>query len=129
MWAMWRIGLREAKPCHTARHRVPVRPVGCHRVVRVRDGDDARNERDVLVAESVRISLAVDSLMVMADDSGDLRVLVDIGEDSLADRRVLLHLAAFLECQSSGFLEQTGRESDLPDVVNEAGNERALLLF
>jgi hypothetical protein len=60
--------------------------------------------------------------MVVSDDLGDLSVILDLGENSLADLRVLFHLASLGEGQRAGLLEQAWRQADLPDVVNETAN-------
>src|SRR5205807_4540612 len=49
------------------RQRLPVRPVGRHRVEGVAAADDARAERDVLAGEPVRIAAAVPSLVAGPD--------------------------------------------------------------
>ena len=40
-----------------------------------------------------------------------------------------MHLPPLFKCQRTRLLEQTWRESDLPDVVNESAEMRQLLLF
>ena len=77
-----------------------------------------------VVDESVGVTLSVDALVVMADDRGDLRVLVDVRKDALPDRRVFLHLSALLEGERTRLFEQSGRKADLPDVVHEAAEVR-----
>ena len=77
----------------------------------------------------VGISHAVDALVMGAHDVGDLRVVVDVAEDPLADLGVLLHLPALLEGQRARFLEQAGRQPDLSDVVDEAAKVDELLLI
>ena len=62
----------------------------------------------------------------MADDRCDLRVLVHVSEDALADRRVLLHVAALLERERSRLLEKPGWQADLADVVNESAEVRLI---
>ena len=62
--------------------------------------------------------------MVMADDRCDLRVLVNVRENTLADRRVFLHLAPLLERERSGFLEKPGWQADLADVVHKSAEVR-----
>ncbi len=64
---------------------------------------------------------------MVANDGRDLRVLVDVAEDPLADRRVLLHLPTLVERERTGLLEETGREPDLADVVHEPAQVRVLL--
>ena len=63
------------------------------------------------------------------DDVRDLRVVVDVPEDPLADFGVLLHLPALLERQRPGLLEQARGEPDLADVVYEAAEVDELLLL
>ena len=65
-------------------------------------------------AQTIGIALAVDALVVVAHDRRDLRVLVDVREDSLADRGVLLHLTALLERQRAWLLEKPGGRPILP---------------
>src|SRR6266566_3834116 len=63
------------------------------------------------------------------DDIGDLRVVVDVTEDPLADLGVLFHLPALLERQGPGLLEQTSGETDLADVMYEATEVDELLFL
>ena len=65
---------------------------------------------------------------MVADDRGDLAVVVDVPENPLADGRVLLHLSAFFESEGSRLLEETDRQTDLPDVVNKSAEMDELLL-
>ena len=48
--------------------RGTVRAVARHRVERVRHGEDARRERDVVPAQPVRIPVSVPALVVVPDD-------------------------------------------------------------
>jgi hypothetical protein len=65
----------------------------------------------------------------MAYDGRDLRILSDVSEYALANRRMLLHLAALIQRQSAWLLEQAWRESDFPDVVHQAAEVCHLLDF
>ena len=62
--------------------------------------------------------------MVVADDRCNLRVLVHVSEDALADCRVLLHLTALLERECARLLEEAWRQTDLANVVHEATEVR-----
>jgi len=42
---------------------------------------------------------------------------------------VAFHLAALVEGEAPLLIEHRGRQTDLPDVVDEAGDIRALLLL
>ena len=67
--------------------------------------------------------------MVVPDDRCDLSVVLDVGKDALPDDRVLFHLDALLDSKRSRFLEKTIRETNLSDVVNEAGKVSETLLL
>ena len=81
----------------------------------------------VFLAKPVGVALTVDTLVVEAHDGRDLRVLVDVSEDALPDRRVLLHLPPLFERERSWLLEQAWRKPDLADVVDESAEIRMLL--
>ena len=83
----------------------------------------------VVAVQTVRIAHAVDPLVMGPDDVSDLRIVVDVAEDPLADLGVLLHLPALLEGQRPRLLEEAGRQADLADVVNEATEMDELLLL
>ena len=65
----------------------------------------------------------------MANDPGDLGVVIDLREDSFADLRVLFHPTSFLERQSTGLLKQSRRKPHLADVVDEPAQVSELLLL
>ena len=121
--------LRKTQTRYSTRKRVAVRPIGRHRVVGIGDRNDPRQQRNLVSAQSVRIAMAVDSLVVMADDVGDLLVIVDLAQDLLADLRVLLHLPPLLERQRPRLLEQPCGQPDLADVVDEPTKMRQSLLL
>src|SRR5204863_1123060 len=66
-------------------------------------------------------------LVMEANDLRHVCVRIDLHEDVLADRGMLLHLAALLERQRARLFEQAGRQTDLADVVDESA-EVCLLL-
>ena len=110
--------LREAETRYTAGHRISVRPTGCHGVVGIRNRNDSRHNRDLVSVEAVRVAIAVHPLVMVAYDSGDLGVVVNLAENALANRRMLLHPTALLESERSGLLQKSGGESYLADVVH-----------
>jgi hypothetical protein len=65
---------------------------------------------------------------MVADDLGDFLVVLDLREDSLADRGMLLHLSTLVEREGASFFEEARRQSDLSNVVNEP-SEMGELLF
>jgi hypothetical protein len=120
--------LGKPQSSHTAWHRISVRTIRCHRVVCVRYSNDPRQERDVLLDHLVRIPEPIDPLVMMPDNSSDLSVVIDFRQDALPNRRVLLHLSAFVKGQGSSLLKKTCGETDLSDVVDEAAEVRQPLL-
>src|SRR5437870_103188 len=64
----------------------------------------------------------------MANNRGDLAVVIDFLKDSFADRRVLLHLPAFIERKRPRFLKEPCGKANLPDVVHETTKVHELLL-
>ena len=49
--------------------------------------------------DAVGIAHAIDALVMRPDDVGDLRVVLDIPQDPLADLGVLLHQSALVKGQ------------------------------
>jgi hypothetical protein len=90
-------GLSHSKPRYLASHRVTIRALRSHRVVGVGDRNDPRKQRDLFANKTIRIATAVNPLVVMPDDAGYLRVILNIGKDALADYGVLLHLSALFK--------------------------------
>jgi hypothetical protein len=118
--------LGETKPGDPTGHRVAVGTIRRHRVVCVRHCDDSRQERDLLIGDTVRVSAAVDAFVVVPDDCGDLAVDLDFREDALSNLGMALHLSALLEGECSRFLQHASRQPDLSDVVYESGEMRLL---
>ena len=79
-------------------------------------------------ADTVRIAVAVEPLVMVTHDRSDLGVVVDLRKNPLADLRVPLHEATLLKRECAWLLEQPGRKPDLADVVNEPGHMSQLLL-
>src|SRR5919199_1587 len=84
--------LGESQSRDSARHCIPIRPIRRHRVVRVGNRNDSRDEGNLVAAKAVRVTVTVDTLVVMADDPRDLGVILDLPQNALANARVRLHL-------------------------------------
>src|SRR5215207_5663117 len=67
--------------------------------------------------------------MMMAHDARDLGIVINVSENPLADCGMFLHLAALIEGEGPGLLEQPRRESNLSDVMHEPTQVRKTLLF
>ena len=102
-------GLSQAKPCDPRWHPIAVRAVGRHRVVSVRHSNDPRQEWNPLALNAVRVTLAVDALMMMANNGRDVVVCVDLTENPFADHRVILHYPPLFERERSLLAEKARR--------------------
>ena len=77
----------EGSDCPSVTEPFPILAGEGHRVVRVADADDPRQERNVVACQTVRISAAIDAFMMPAHDRADVgkhRRLLD--EDLASDR-------------------------------------------
>ena len=99
-----------------------IRPPRAHDIEGVDHRDDASTERDLLAAETVGVTRAVEMLVVMPDDQPDVLPGVDVRENRRADLRVGLHHLAFLGGQRLRLAQQCFGDRDLADVV-ETGAE------
>ena len=99
--------------------RRAVRPVVDHGVVRIRDGDDPRAERDLGAAQAVRVAAAVEALVVVQDDRDRLPQARGLLEDDLADARVLPDRLPLGVRQRRRLVEDLVRDRDLAQVVEQ----------
>ena len=72
--------------------------------------------------------MAIDPLVVMANNSRDLLVALHFGQNSLADYGVLLHPPTLVKREGTWLLQQAGRKANLSDVVEQATKMHKLLL-
>src|SRR5262249_26544411 len=98
-------------------------PVRRERVVDIRDGDDARAERNLVAGQAVRVAGAVPPLVVVTDHQGAAREEIERRDDLRADQRMLAHHRPFLGVAHAGLPEAALRDTDLADAV--AGAARA----
>jgi hypothetical protein len=101
----------------------PRRAVGARggdRVECVRDGDHARADRDVVAGEAVGVAGAVDALVVMADDRGQLAV-AERDHHRGAVSRVALDQRELGVGQVARLGQDRPRHVDLADVVHQRG--------
>jgi len=118
----------ELAQCLLARAGRAVRSVGRHRAVGVAGADDARDERDLLAGEAVRVAPAVPPLVARADEMADAaEETSDLLEHALALDRVGLDDRTLFRGQLARLGDDLGRDSDLADVVQERGQLRVSL--
>ena len=56
----------------------------------------------------------------MPNDLRNLGVVIDVGQNPLADHGVLFHLTAFVKSESTRLLKKSWRKPNLPNVVNKS---------
>ena len=105
--------------------RAPVDAVARHRLVSVRNREDARLERNLVATQAKRIAAAVRALVVRADPG---RHILHVGavDDQRADLRMLLHLRPLVIRELPGLREDRVGHGDLADVVEEPRQAHAL---
>jgi len=91
----------QANPGHAGRHGVSIGALGGHRVIRIGNRDDSRDKRNLVLDEAVWVAAPIDALVMMADDTGDFGVILDIRKDALPDYSVLFHLASLVSTEWS----------------------------
>src|SRR5204862_1285571 len=103
---------------------LPVYAVAGHRLVRVRHGEDARLERNLVVSQPAGIAAAVGTLVMGEDPAPDV---VELGssEDARADLRVLAHLGVLVVGERARLAQNRVGHADLPDVVEDARHAHA----
>ena len=79
--------------------------------------------------KAIRVAVAVHPLVMVANNSCDLGVVLNPGKNALANHRMLLHPATLIERERAWFLQQPCGESDLADVVHEPAEMGELLLL
>ena len=99
-----------------------VRPVVDHGVIGIGDGHDARAERNVAAAETVRISVAAEAFVVMQDDGSGVPHRGDAINDHLADAWMLNDGLPLIWRERAGLLQDLLRDADLADVVKQRGD-------
>src|SRR5439155_12141365 len=117
--------VRELFACGGMGHRGPVRTVVGHRLVCRSDGDDPPAERNLRPLEAVGIALAVGALVMVENPLADV---VETGslEDVSSDLGMPSNRFPFVFGERSLSLEDGARDTDLSDVVQDAGEANAL---
>ena len=111
-------------------HGRAIRSVRGHRVVCVRHRDDSRDRRDLRSQDPVGVTVAVNALVVMTNDRRNVGVCRDLGQDSLADLGVALHLPAFIKREAALLVEhRAGGSPTFPMSWTRPATKAALLLF
>src|SRR3954449_12054778 len=67
-------------------HCVAVRTIRSHRVVAIGDGDDPCQKRNAVAEELVRVAVTIYALVMVPYDCGNFAVIIDVTQNSLADR-------------------------------------------
>ena len=111
-----------AKPADrfVARNARAVRTVGDHRVPCVGDRDQARAEGNRGARETVRITLTIEALVVVANDRKVVRGAAEWRADSFAFDGVPPHRRRLALVERARFQQDGLGHRDLPDVMEHA---------
>ena len=100
--------------------RLLVRANRCHHVKRVGDCDDARCERDVGAAQTVRIAIAIPPFVVFTNGTNGFTQPAGQRRRQLCtNARMALDCLVFVRCERVWFVEDLERDFELADVVQE----------
>src|SRR5207248_11102835 len=102
-----------------ARPRPVIRPVGGDGVVDVGELKDLRGYRKSRSLQAVRISAAVELLVVPAEDGQEMAEALERLADALPDDGVLVHHDPFLVRQPPRLVDDLVGDPDLTDVVQD----------
>ena len=102
--------------------RLLVRTIRGQSIERVGDSDDASQKRNLIAGESIRISAAVESLVVEFDAGKHFGELRDRTQNVGALGRVRLHHFKFFFGQSPGLFQDVIFDADFADVVELGRN-------
>ncbi len=110
--------------CHDFNHLLEsksgaIGAIFCQRAVHVGDGNDARFQRQLLSAQAVRITGAVQFLVMRPSNRRQLAKRSDARKDLARQPRMLLHHAPFLGIQLSRFVENGIRNPELADIMQQ----------
>jgi hypothetical protein len=121
--------LGDSQTSHPGGHRLAVRAVGGHRIVRISNSEDPGDKRNVIADQTVRVPIAINTLVMVAHNASDICVIFNLRKDAFANRWVFFHLPALLKGKRAGLLKQPSRKTDLSNVVHKATEVGDLLLF
>ena len=100
-------------------HAFAIDAVTCHRVPRIRNRHDAREERDLFARQPVRVAIAVPTLVM---PGGDLRERTEAQQrphDCGGVLRVLLHYLVLVLVERGRLVEHRVGNPDLAQIVDE----------
>lgn len=103
-----------------------VRAVGRHRFQRICDGDDARIKGNLIAAQVVEISLAVEALVVVAHTCDVRAVLVHTANNFRRFDGMLLNNLPLLGSESAGLCQNRFRYRNFADIVQQRRATNAL---
>ncbi len=107
-------------------HALAIRPVGCHRLDSIGQSQDAGFQRDLLADQAIRIALAIVTLVVVANERGDIVERLEFSQQIRPNGDMVLDQVVLLQGQMTRFEEDDLWDGQLADVVHEAGPAQQL---
>src|SRR5216684_2484597 len=95
--------------------------VADHGIHRIRDGKDARTERNLVALQSPGVTRAVKKLLVRENDFRGVAQKRNANQHVVADLAVFAHDLLFVIVQGTWFAQDAIGNGHLPDVVEESG--------
>ena len=103
------------------RQSLAIGAVADHGVQRVRDGENARAEGNLLALQAARIAGAVEEFLVSEDDFCGVAQEGNADQHVVADFAVLAHDLLFVIGERAGLAQNAVGNGHLADVVQESG--------
>src|SRR5690348_3140442 len=101
------------------RHAAAIRAVGCHRVIGIRNVNDAGIDGALFSFLSVRVARSI-PVLVMQFDCTEVRYeSLDTFENPSTDNGVLLNQSKFLGGETPGLLQDAIGDADLSNVMKK----------
>src|SRR5713226_8519293 len=95
--------------------------VADHGIHRIRDGKDARTERNLVALQSPGVTRAVKRLLVRENDFRGIAQKRNANQHVVADLAVLAHSLFFRVVQRTGLAKNSVLSGHLADIVEESG--------
>src|SRR5712692_6119259 len=98
-----------------------VRTVADHGIERIRDGKDARSERNLFALQPPRVTGAVKKLLVSEHDFRSIAQKRNANQQVVADLAVFAHDLFFVVVQGTWFAKYAIGNGHFADIVEESG--------
>jgi len=99
---------------------LPIWPVGSKGIKSIGCGHNPGMQADLLARKPFGIAQAIEALMMLRHDAKQIPKAFDRFQYPQSHLHMVLHDFAFPDFQIAGFIQDSGRHSDLADIMQEA---------